>query len=113
MTRILYAEDQKNLREAYTSAMEVLGYEVTAAEDGLLAIEALNEGHFDVLLTDYQMPGANGLEVIEVAQSLEVQPKIIVLYTTAVIEEAIPNVFVFNKKTDPFSKVLEKIEEEL
>ena len=64
MTRILLAEDDDSLRAFLSRALERAGYDVRACADGDEAIDALNdEGHFDVLLTDIVMPGADGIEV--------------------------------------------------
>jgi len=47
------------------TALERGGYEVVTAADGADAITVLNQGHaFDALITDYNMPRANGIEVI-------------------------------------------------
>ncbi len=63
MTRILLAEDDDSLRAFLTRALERAGYWVRACPDGDEAIAALDEGAYDLLLTDIVMPGADGIEV--------------------------------------------------
>jgi CheY-like chemotaxis protein len=65
--RILLVEDNDELREATQEALELLGYSVTAAAEGLEALSIFEtEGDsFDLLITDIVMPGPNGREVAE------------------------------------------------
>lgn len=63
--RILYIEDEENLRLVYSLALAKKGYEVTLANDGLAGIETARDMRPDLILTDFQMPLANGIQVIE------------------------------------------------
>jgi len=63
LTRILLAEDDDSLRAFLARALERAGYEVRACPDGEEAIAALNDGPYDLLLTDIVMPGVDGIEV--------------------------------------------------
>jgi len=63
MPRILLAEDDDSLRGFLTRALERAGYDVTSCADGEEAIAALDEGDWDLLLTDIVMPGVDGIEV--------------------------------------------------
>jgi putative two-component system response regulator len=63
--RILACDDDPLIRRLLRTALERGGYEVVTAADGADAIAVLNEGHsFDALITDYNMPRANGIDVI-------------------------------------------------
>ncbi|HHE41174.1 MAG TPA: response regulator, partial [Dehalococcoidia bacterium] len=57
--------------------------EVVEAEDGEVAIKKLRAESFDLLITDYNMPGADGLEVLDEASSL--YPKMPVIFMSAVL----------------------------
>ena len=63
MPRILLAEDDDSLRGFLARALERAGYEVTSCADGEEALDALDEGDWDLLLTDIVMPGVDGIEV--------------------------------------------------
>lgn len=64
--RILFAEDQAILRSTLASLLRLLGqHEVTEAEDGQQARQLLRQHAFDLILTDIEMPGCSGLELIE------------------------------------------------
>lgn len=68
--RILFADDEHNLQELMRSELPRMGYAVTVCPDGLTAIAALEKESFDCLLVDLNMPGVNGLQVIEKAKQL-------------------------------------------
>lgn len=63
MARILIAEDDDNVRSFVVRALEHAGHEVTETSDGGLALEALaaENGAFDLLLSDIQMPVMDGI----------------------------------------------------
>jgi len=65
MKKILVAEDEQTLREGIATAFRERGWEVVEAADGQQAMARLEEAVFDVLVTDYQMPERNGLEVLK------------------------------------------------
>lgn len=67
---ILFADDEHNLQELMRSELPRMGYSVTVCPDGLTAVAALEKEPFDCLLVDLNMPGLNGIEVIEKAKSL-------------------------------------------
>ena len=58
MARILLAEDDESMRGFLTRALERAGHEVTACENGDDAIDRIDDGPWDLLLTDIVMPGA-------------------------------------------------------
>lgn len=66
--QILVAEDNRVLSDVLKFNLLRAGFEVTVARDGRTAIEQLQERSFGLLITDYQMPGANGEQIIEHAR---------------------------------------------
>src|SRR5919199_4084062 len=63
MSKILLAEDDDSLRSFLVRALERAGYAVRACPDGETAVAALDDGPYDLLLTDIVMPGMDGIEV--------------------------------------------------
>ena len=63
MARILLAEDDASLRGFLTRALERAGHQVVDCENGDDAIDALEQGPYDLLLTDIVMPGPDGIEI--------------------------------------------------
>jgi len=80
--RVLVVDDEKSMRELLAITLERQGYEVSVAEDGEVAIEAVRRDGFDVIITDLRMPNADGLQVLRAAK--EHTPETVVIVITAV-----------------------------
>lgn len=63
MPNILVAEDDAAVKAFVTRALEYRGHKVRAVEDGIGALEALQDTCFDLLITDIVMPGLDGIEL--------------------------------------------------
>ena len=61
MARILIAEDEGAVRTFLIRAMESQDHEVVAVADGVQALGALQDGEFDLLLSDIVMPELDGI----------------------------------------------------
>lgn len=61
MACILLAEDDDAVRGFVTRALESFSYEVVAVSDGGSALAALQQGSYDLLLTDIVMPVMDGI----------------------------------------------------
>jgi len=84
MRKILIVEDESNLREGIVTAFEDRGWGVVQAADAEQAFKALEAEVFDIVVTDYKMPGASGLEVIKRTKMLN--EGTLVLMMTAAVE---------------------------
>ena len=62
--RVLIADDDPQLREAYRLMLEDMGYSVTTAADGLEAYDLATREEFDLLITDQLMPNCSGEKLI-------------------------------------------------
>lgn len=62
---ILLVEDEENLHEALKLNLELEGYEVSSAYDGLSAVKAVQQEYFDLVILDIMLPGIDGLTVLE------------------------------------------------
>jgi DNA-binding NtrC family response regulator len=63
--RVLVADDEERIRILLEANLESAGYEVVLAPDGRAALEILAEEDLDAVITDMNMPGATGLDVID------------------------------------------------
>ena len=61
-TRILVADDERDVRDLCLRTLRLGGYQATGVADGPSAIEEARRGSFDLFLTDIKMPGMTGLE---------------------------------------------------
>jgi len=65
VAQILVVEDNPMNMELAVDLLETYGYEVTPAEDGFEALERVKDTKFDMILLDMQLPGMDGLEVLD------------------------------------------------
>ncbi|MBN9304005.1 MAG: two-component system response regulator CreB [Devosia sp. 67-54] len=63
MPRILIADDEPNIREVISFALERAGFAVATARNGSEALQQLRRGQIDLIVLDIGMPEMDGLEV--------------------------------------------------
>ncbi|HUL43550.1 MAG TPA: response regulator [Bacteroidota bacterium] len=85
--RILYVDDEQNLRQLIKEQLMGEGYNVDTADDGDTASEKLKSEKYDLVLLDIRMPRMNGIEVLKFIKSKKLSCRIIML--TAVDDLAI------------------------
>jgi CheY-like chemotaxis protein len=61
--RVLVVEDEPAAREGLTDILDMIGYAVESVESAEAALALESTEPFDVLLTDFVLPGRNGLEL--------------------------------------------------
>jgi two-component system NtrC family response regulator len=86
--KILFADDEKNIREVLTDELLHLNHVVTPCRDGTEALAAIRQESYDVLLLDLDMPGASGLTVLEQAKELGSNAEVIILTGKGTLESA-------------------------
>ena len=67
--RILVVEDSLTVRELERKLLEKRGYEVTVAVDGMDGWNTLRNAHFDLVITDVDMPRMDGIELVTMIKS--------------------------------------------
>ena len=67
--RVLIADDDRAIRESLQRALELDGYAVATAVDGVEALSALRGGGHDLAIVDVMMPGVDGLAVCRVLRA--------------------------------------------
>ncbi len=87
--RVLVADDELSMRELLTIVMTREGYDVVAAENGRQALAALEQGRFDVLVSDLKMPDMSGVEVLRAARAIDPELAGIVITAFASTETAV------------------------
>jgi len=85
--RILAVDDDPLVRVTLSALLEDMGHVVVSAESGQQAVDAFDGGgHFDLLVTDYAMPGMTGAELVESVRT--VQPEVPIVVATGYAEVA-------------------------
>ncbi len=62
---ILLVEDEENLHEALKLNLQLEGYEVSSAFDGLKALDMIRQEYFDLVILDVMLPGTDGISIAE------------------------------------------------
>ncbi len=81
--KFLVVDDSPTMRRIVTNALKEIGYEdVAEAEDGEDAVTKLESHSFDFLVTDWNMPNMNGLELTQHVRSHETYGDMPILMVT-------------------------------
>jgi two-component system chemotaxis response regulator CheY len=84
MNKILIVDDFATMRRIIKNFLKNMGYrDIYEAENGKEAMKMLSEGGFDLVLTDWNMPVMNGLELLQSIRASELHSHIPVLMLTA------------------------------
>ena len=88
--RLLFVDDDHLVRTAWATLLERQGWEVTQAEDGASAWTLFQRGkqRWDVVLTDYAMPGLDGVELASRIGALADAPPVVMMSGNIGTEEA-------------------------
>ena len=87
--RILIAEDDRAIRRAIRDVLEMDGHQVEEAEDGVHALQMLEQTDYEVLFCDIKMPKMDGIALMEKIKDAGHQPEIIVMSGHGSIEMAV------------------------
>jgi two-component system response regulator FlrC len=71
--KILIVEDDVSHRAAMEKVLQLHGYETCSCESGEHAVQKMKEESFEILVTDFQMRGMDGLQLIREARSIKPQ----------------------------------------
>jgi CheY-like chemotaxis protein len=64
-SRILVVEDDRSVRQMYQTALILAGFRVETANDGLGALQKIDEEKPDLIVLDLQLPRVDGLAVLD------------------------------------------------
>ncbi|MCX8063732.1 MAG: sigma-54 dependent transcriptional regulator [Candidatus Hydrogenedentes bacterium] len=87
--KILVVDDKENMRTLLSEAFEEIGYQVKTASYGEEAIELISKDYFDIILTDLNMPGKTGMDVLKFAKSTSPETEVIIITAYGTIEKAV------------------------
>ena len=79
MQKLLVVDDDQQIREIISHFLTIQGYHVAQADNGTQALKKCFEENFDVVVTDFQMPGMNGLSLTHRIHSVVPETPVIVM----------------------------------
>ena len=83
-TRVLVADDSSTMRKIILRSLQAVGVaNATEAADGSEAVALFKPGAFDLVLTDWNMPGKTGLEVVQEIRAQDPDVPVIMVTTEA------------------------------
>jgi len=67
----LVVDDEIHSRELLSELLQAMRFEVTEADSGSEALERIRKSRYDIVITDWVMPGMDGLSLIKQAKALD------------------------------------------
>lgn len=83
MPRVLVVDDEERVRDLLCDLLAAWGCRAVEAASGAQALTLFEEGDYDLVLTDYIMPGRTGLEVIQGVRARDATIGVIMLTASA------------------------------
>jgi DNA-binding NtrC family response regulator len=88
LPRVLVVEDRPSVLKLMATIL-ANGYAVTAASDGAQALSLVGSAPFEVVLTDIQMPGVTGFDVLRAVQSRAPRASVVMMTAYANVTDAV------------------------
>ncbi len=103
---ILIIEDDISLRRVLEFTLEEAGYRVLTAVDGTQGLKLFREHRPTLVITDIQMPGVTGIEVLQKVKELSPETLVVVITAFASVEQAVGAMKsgAYDYLTKPFSR---------
>jgi two-component system, chemotaxis family, chemotaxis protein CheY len=82
--KVLVADDSSTMRKIIIRSLQAVGVsDAVEANDGTEAVSLFKSGQFNMVLTDWNMPGKTGLEVVKEIRAQDAKVPIIMVTTEA------------------------------
>src|SRR5580698_4434505 len=86
---VLVVDDDPAVARALRRVLEAAGYTVSVVGGAQLAVEAITNNAFDVVISDIQMPGMTGVELLRSIRALDLDVPVILMTGVPTVETAI------------------------
>lgn len=87
--RLLIVEDEEDMQEALCYGLRKRGYAVDAAGNGTDAVQLCQINEYDLVVLDLNLPGLDGMEVLQQIQSLGKPAKVLILSARSELEDKV------------------------
>lgn len=104
MSLVLVVDDKDMLRDSVGSTLSRAGMQVVAVDSAQAALESIAARRPDCIVTDYKMPGMNGIELLEEIRKIDEELPVILMTAFATVENAVKamKLGAFEYMTKPF-----------
>jgi DNA-binding NtrC family response regulator len=86
---ILIVEDEAKLRRLLELQFTEEGFQVRSAPDAEQGLGLLNKEPFDLIVTDFQLPGMDGLEFLQTAKRVNANLPVVIMTAYGTVESAV------------------------
>jgi two-component system response regulator HydG len=86
---ILVVDDEPSMRTTLSILLKREGYQVSQAGDGVEALRMLDQGHYDMVLTDLKMEGVDGMELLHQVKSIDPQTEVLIFTAYGTVTSAV------------------------
>ena len=88
MSKILIADDERTICDAFSRLIEKEGHHPLIASNGKSALKIIHEQHPDAIFMDVQMPGMSGLEALALIQQENIKIPVVIMTAYGTMETA-------------------------
>jgi DNA-binding NtrC family response regulator len=114
LPKILLVDDEERFRTNLSKMLAAQGFDVTAVDSGLKALDEMAHHSYDVILLDMRMPAMNGLETLTAIKQSHPDTEVIFLTGHASVDAAMEIIRLggseYLLKPCPLEEVIAKIE---
>lgn len=83
--RVLVIDDEPDIRDLIAVILSSVGYEVSTAENGAVAVERAKREAFDLAITDLRMPGMSGIDTMAALKRID--PNLLVIVVSGYVSD--------------------------
>jgi DNA-binding response OmpR family regulator len=85
--KVLVVEDDPIIRLNVVEFLNAQGFDVEEMPDGMRALEKFKQQSFDLIITDFRIPGIDGLKLIQRVRSVSPSTPVIIMTGTPSLDE--------------------------
>lgn len=89
MKKVLVVDDTKNIRTLLTTCLELNGFDVITASNGLEALELFQSEKFDLAFLDIKLPEVSGTEVLRRVRLIGIEIPVVIMTAYATVKNAV------------------------
>ena len=108
--KVLLVDDEKDLLGLIGSRIEMWGYSLITAPDGMTAINAVKNEKPDIVVLDYIMPEVDGIEVLEQIRKIDKKIPVIMFSGHPDTRSYVPKLSVYSEGASNLKTALSMLE---